>query len=828
MNRKPQPGTWTKAGSWTLSGHWLRGAAERRHASACSRTEPQDRSSSNSALPPPDDCAPRGHGRAQPHGRRRRFRRLFAALAVALAASAFGAPALAQTPAHCNDLDPLELWCASLTVGSHGGGTVLGYNRSSSYGSISPETFPYRTAEIGPVAFSYGNSGLRFHVGRASGTIPTDGLLGARDFRLLIGTGEDERTFAIDGRGGSLFWDFTNHGLSWSVDDVVPFKLLLLDRAPTGADVEVTTGADTEYRFSADDFGFMDADGQSLASVKILDRPSRGVLKLDGAPLRAGTTVSRAQLDAGAFTWTPPRHQIGPDLARLSFQVSDGGLESADTYTMNLGVDRKLVGSLEQGAFAGAFSLPDTSSDPDTDAYAQRFRTGATRHALGEVHLGIAVPSGTTPRVSIWHGRTKPERKSFELANPANIHSAAEEVKIFKPVRRWTLALDNDEYWLVVERASGSGTITMKRVVAPNDDAGTARGWALLAGYKKRGSGANAWSRLAGGVQLKAELRTVDKRFQTRVTDMEISGPGPDELYTHGERLRITATFTEPVNISSAIVHVDPPGVCHRGNKIDVAWLPSEDSGNGTNQVHFDCNIHNGPYTRVAVMQNSLQPGNADVRKRVSSAHPAVERTTAVHGLTGPQITAIEANAAPTNGTWAAGDTIEISYTFSAPVTVATDGGTPYTRVTYTPVGNANGPFHIIPALRPCREREHRRLRCHGERARDLGSRDSPQPVAFQPRNHRRRYLWCPRRSLPRRARYRPRLWLLYRRDLVRRNDGRTKRRQHGIPRVPIIRATRQQELHTRREKLHSKVLLPFQRKRLVFQRHSSRAPERV
>ena len=50
------------------------------------------------------------------------FRRLAAALVVTIAASAFGAPALAQT--HCDATDANELWCTTLTVGT---GTVAAF-----------------------------------------------------------------------------------------------------------------------------------------------------------------------------------------------------------------------------------------------------------------------------------------------------------------------------------------------------------------------------------------------------------------------------------------------------------------------------------------------------------------------------------------------------------------------------------------------------------------------------------------------------------------------------------------------------------------------------
>ena len=150
-----------------------------------------------------------------------RLRRLLAALLVVLGTAA-GAPALAQT--HCDTTDPNELWCATLTVGQSG--TLYGYSRGSGTGSVAPGTFTYRTATIRLDGLTHSSTELRFDFTRISGTIPSDGLLGASNFSLEIGTGADKKTFAINNPGANASLTFSNQGLSWAVNDTVPVKLV--------------------------------------------------------------------------------------------------------------------------------------------------------------------------------------------------------------------------------------------------------------------------------------------------------------------------------------------------------------------------------------------------------------------------------------------------------------------------------------------------------------------------------------------------------------------------------------------------------------------------
>ena len=74
--------------------------------------------------------------------------------------SAFGAPALAQT--HCNSMDPLELWCANLMVGTTtlSGVTFYGYF-DSAVGSLSETPFTYKATPYTIDQFFIGSTNLQ-------------------------------------------------------------------------------------------------------------------------------------------------------------------------------------------------------------------------------------------------------------------------------------------------------------------------------------------------------------------------------------------------------------------------------------------------------------------------------------------------------------------------------------------------------------------------------------------------------------------------------------------------------------------------------------------
>ena len=112
----------------------------------------------------------------------------------------------------------------------------------------------------------------------------------------------------------------------------------LPNTVPTAANKTVETIAGTAYAFTAADFGFADADGNMLASVKIESLPTVGTLALDGTDVTLNEVVTRAQIDGGMLTFTPASDASGTGYASFTFKVNDGRDDSASVYTMTIDV----------------------------------------------------------------------------------------------------------------------------------------------------------------------------------------------------------------------------------------------------------------------------------------------------------------------------------------------------------------------------------------------------------------------------------------------------------------------------------------------------------
>ena len=109
--------------------------------------------------------------------------------------------------------------------------------------------------------------------------------------------------------------------------------------APTAADNTVETVQDTAYTFTAEDFGFEDADAaDTLASVKIATLPAVGALALDGTAVMADEVISKIDIDEGDLTFTPVPGATGDAHANFTFKVNDGTVDSANAYTMTINV----------------------------------------------------------------------------------------------------------------------------------------------------------------------------------------------------------------------------------------------------------------------------------------------------------------------------------------------------------------------------------------------------------------------------------------------------------------------------------------------------------
>ncbi|WP_108326791.1 cadherin domain-containing protein [Limnohabitans sp. MMS-10A-192] len=122
-------------------------------------------------------------------------------------------------------------------------------------------------------------------------------------------------------------------------------NLTPVNDAPNAENSQVTATEDTEFTFTAPDFGFNDntdvgtgIPGNSLAAIRIDTLPTHGVLKLDGVDVEAGDEIAVANI--GNLTYTPdPEDNDNLSAVSFEFSVQDDG----DTF--NSGQDWSAAGA---------------------------------------------------------------------------------------------------------------------------------------------------------------------------------------------------------------------------------------------------------------------------------------------------------------------------------------------------------------------------------------------------------------------------------------------------------------------------------------------------
>ena len=160
-----------------------------------------------------------------------------------------------------------------------------------------------------------------------------------------------------------------------------------------------------------------------------------------------------------------------------------------------------------------------------------------------------------------------------------------------------------------------------------------------------------------------------------RVVDIEFSDPGPDNLYTENENLDITVVLNRAVTLDTAESVIVPlRGVfCQVNVGSQVARYHS---GSGTARITFRCRIRStrgtgGASTWVRVPRDAVHLTVAG--SETYRINPSFEQRTSVHGVAGPRITDVTIGSPGPDGLWTAGETLEITYTFSEPVTLHSD-----------------------------------------------------------------------------------------------------------------------------------------------------------
>ena len=169
-----------------------------------------------------------------------------------------------------------------------------------------------------------------------SGQLKLDGLDVTAGYRLTASEIAKLLYTPADGSGRQ------NLSLSFAVGDSkdelsgTGTLTLQINSRPTAQPQTVSTNEDTTLTLKTADFGFIDTDGDSLASVTITSLPAVGKLKLGSSDVTAEQVVAVADIAAGQLRYTPADNTSGS--VTLAFKVSDGLATASTTTTLTLAV----------------------------------------------------------------------------------------------------------------------------------------------------------------------------------------------------------------------------------------------------------------------------------------------------------------------------------------------------------------------------------------------------------------------------------------------------------------------------------------------------------
>jgi VCBS repeat-containing protein len=139
-------------------------------------------------------------------------------------------------------------------------------------------------------------------------------------------------TFQVRDNGGTA-----NGGVDLDASaNTITFNVTAVNDAPSGTNNTVTTDEDTQFAFTAANFGFADPNDtppNGLQSVVITTLPAAGSLTLSGAGVSAGAEIPVASITAGNLRFLSALNAFGSPYTTFTFQVRDNG------GTLNGGVD---------------------------------------------------------------------------------------------------------------------------------------------------------------------------------------------------------------------------------------------------------------------------------------------------------------------------------------------------------------------------------------------------------------------------------------------------------------------------------------------------------
>jgi VCBS repeat-containing protein len=169
--------------------------------------------------------------------------------------------------------------------------------------------------------------------------------------------------------------------------------------APTASNNGITITEDPTHTFSADEFNFIDIDGDVLNSIEVKSLPTKGTLTLSGSAVTQNQKIIASQISN--LVYTPIANDAGNDYSSFTFTVNDGEIDSASTYSMNIDVTGQndppevvpIIDARTEDDAAFTKDLTLGQTDPDNDDLTV---TGAqTISAVFANGDGVSLPTGT-------------------------------------------------------------------------------------------------------------------------------------------------------------------------------------------------------------------------------------------------------------------------------------------------------------------------------------------------------------------------------------------------------------------------------------------------
>jgi VCBS repeat-containing protein len=165
----------------------------------------------------------------------------------------------------------------------------------------------------------------------------------------------------------------------------VSIEVNAVNDAPVATDKTINSAKFTSYLFNVRDFGYSDADHNSLLNVKIDELPQFGRLTDDGARVSVGDFISAADIAAGKLVFTPSTLISGND-NKISFQVQDDG------GTAKGGLDTSLVPNVfNVHTFQGFNNIQGLSFPDSLSGKAPVTASQQTDSLAGFLNLGLAI-----------------------------------------------------------------------------------------------------------------------------------------------------------------------------------------------------------------------------------------------------------------------------------------------------------------------------------------------------------------------------------------------------------------------------------------------------